>query len=65
MAGRGKQVGLFQVGQRVLIAGRRPGVIVRLHRSCRQGTAEIRPADGSRKVTRRLQFVTPAIGEEA
>jgi len=36
------------------------GRIVKLHRSGRQGAAEIRPDGGSKKVTRRLQHVDAA-----
>lgn len=34
-----------------------PGRIVKLHKSGRAGSAEIRPEHGGRKVTRRLQMV--------
>lgn len=34
-----------------------PGRIVKLHKSCSSGVAEIRPGDGSHKVSRRLIHV--------
>ena len=56
---KGTQVSQFTVGQRVRYVGGNTGTIVRLHRSTRSGQAEIRPQDGSRKVTRKLQYVQP------
>jgi len=38
--------------------GNRTGQIVKLHKSCSHGVAEIRPSNGSSKVSRRLQAVS-------
>ena len=36
------------------------GKVVKLHKSGRQGSAEIRPEDGGKKITRKLQHVSIA-----
>jgi tRNA A58 N-methylase Trm61 len=41
----------------------RHGRIVKLHQSCSHGVAEIKPLDGTKKISRRLQMVT-GISEE-
>jgi hypothetical protein len=33
------------------------GIVCKLHMSCKRGSAEIRPSNGTRKVTRRLIHV--------
>lgn len=61
---KGEMVGMFRAGQRVVYytKGQMPeaGRIVKLHRSCRFGVAEIRPEGGGRKLARRLQHVQAA-----
>jgi hypothetical protein len=70
---KGKMIGQFHVGQMVCYttivgSSKHPlvitthGRIVKLHKSCSHGLAEIKPLDGSSKVSRRLQMVS-AIGE--
>jgi hypothetical protein len=58
---KGNALSKFHVGQMVNYdtkgVGNRTGIIVKLHKSCSHGVAEIRPSNGARKVSRRLQMV--------
>jgi hypothetical protein len=58
---KGSMVAQFRVGQVVTFALKEKpdmqGRVSKLHRSGRKGVAEIKPLDGTRKVSRRLQFV--------
>lgn len=60
---KGCQINMFQVGQRVIFQGGAMGhgfgTIHKLHRSGKAGAAEIKPIDGSAKITRSLRFVRP------
>lgn len=47
-------------GRRVSVQDWRDGTITKLHKSGSFGIAEIHPADGGRKVRRKLQHVKPA-----
>ena len=60
---KGARIDQFSVGQRVRTNSGLYGTIAKLHRSCRYGMAEIRPINGTAKVTRRLQYVERADGE--
>lgn len=76
---KGSQTNLFHVGQRVVYRGgslgHGYGTIIKLFRAGKAGAAEIKPVDGSKKVTRSLRYViadtsadTPAgrrIGDDA
>lgn len=68
---KGQQVEMFKVGDFVeyqtcmmKVKGEKPihetrtGRIVKLHSSGSQGVAMIKPSDGSKKISRRLQHVT-------
>lgn len=59
---KGIMLSQFHVGQRVSFAtacqDARTGRLVKLHKSCHFGVAEIRPDDGSKKLARRLQHVS-------
>ena len=61
-ATKGGMVNIFKVGQMVQFSTKGKGVsegrIVKLHNSSASGVAEIRPSDGSRKVSRRLIHVS-------
>ena len=58
---KGGMLSLYHVGQEVtfttthgVVKLEDRGRIVKLHQSCTSGLAEIRPSDGTRKVSRRL-----------
>ena len=58
---KGGRVSQFGIGDMVKFTTKgqpeRHGRIHKLHKSCAAGLAEIKPSDGTRKVSRRLQCV--------
>ena len=63
--GAGKMVNMFKTGEYVSYKLKKSpdcrtmtGTVLKLHKSGRQGTAEIKPSNGTKKITRKLTHVT-------